>query len=132
MAQNTRRLQMRLNPEYQEEKDAIAIWDAQLAKGVDTRSLVCQALLAFKGKEVKPTGSNRDLVRRLNSIERKIDEQTTLLYEQIINALQSMDLSAYVNNETGRSMQQELGGKLPESAYRQVFETMQSESFDVD
>lgn len=130
--ERTRRIQMRLNPDYDEEREAIAIWDEQMAKGVETRHFIVDAILAFKGKKVQERGTQRDVMRRLNSIERKIDEQTTLLYEQIIRALQSMDLSAYVNVETGRSMQQELGGKLPESAYNQVFETMQGEEFDVD
>jgi hypothetical protein len=131
MAQRTRRIEFRLNPDYDEEKEALEIIEGQIGQGVSSRHFITDAILAFKGKKVQERGTNRDVMRRLNSIERKIDEQTTILYEQIVRALQTMDLSAYVNVETGRSIEQELGGKLPKSAYKQVFETIQSEEFEV-
>jgi hypothetical protein len=132
---NTIHIQFRWNPEYDEpgdEKDALAILQEYIDLGDTPREVFRHALIAFKGKKITKQGTQREVLRALNRIEGKIDQQAIEMNELIVKALQGMDLSQYVNHETHRSIAEELGSRMPESVYNQMFQSIEAEDFDVD
>lgn len=128
-------IQFRWNPEYDEpgdEKDALIILQEYVDQGDTLRDIFKHALIAFKGKKILKQGSQREVLRALTRIEGKIDQQAIEMNELIVKALQGMDLSQYVNHETHRSIAEELGSRMPESVYNQMFQSIEAEDFDVD
>jgi hypothetical protein len=132
---NTIHIQFRWNPEYNEpgdEAEALKVLQEYLDQGDTLRDLFKHALIAFKGKKLPKQGTHREVLRALNRIEDKIDQQAIEMNELIVKALQGMDLSQYVNHETHRSLADELGSRMPESVYNQMFQSIEAEDFDVD
>ena len=132
---NTVHIQFRWNPEYTEdgdEADALAVLQEYIDKDDTPRELFRHALLSFKGKKVPKTGTGRELMRTLTRIEGKIDQNAIETNEMIVRALQGMDLSQYVNADTHRSMAEELGSRMPDSVYNQMFQAIEAEDFNVD
>lgn len=116
--------------EYPHHAEALAILKEKLAEGHKAREIFAYALIDAKGLKVK-SATNRDVLGRLQRIEGKIDEQGQA-YELIIEALRNMDLSAFVHQGTGRTFREELGERVPDSAYHQINQTVSSADFDVD
>lgn len=121
----------RWNPKlYEDHKKAKDIRLKYRAQGHADPDIFAQALIHFDGQKVKG-GTQRDLVTRLERIEGKIDyqaEQNAL----IVEALQNMDLSAFVNPGTGRTFEQELGDRVSQSTYQQIQANVSAADFDVD
>lgn len=115
---------------YPHHADAMAILKEKMAEGHEAREIFAHALIDAKGLKVK-SATNRDVLGRLQRIEGKIDEQAQA-YETIIDAMRNMDLSAFVNQSTGRTFREELGERVPDSAYHQITQTVSSADFDVD
>lgn len=134
-ADKTTRIQFRWNPDYKQEGDeaeALRIRQEYLDGGDTDRDLFKNALLAFYGKKVVKSGNNRDVMRALVRLEEKIDQQSIELNDLIVKALQGIDMSQYTHRDTGRSMAEELGSRVPETVYQQMFQSIESESFEVD
>lgn len=123
-------LQAKFNPDKPDDLSVIEYWFKQRERGVSDKDLITFAINQLDGKNI--TSANQQaMMRKLSRIEDKIDQQSAFLYEQVWNVLQGIDLGSYVHTSTGRSIQQELGDKLPPEAYKQVLETMKGEEFDV-
>lgn len=132
---NTIHIQFRWNTEYTEEGDeaeALKILQDYINQGDTPREVFRHALIAFKGKKIAKQGTQREVLRALNRIEEKIDQQRIEMNEMLAQALQGMDLSQYVHHETHRSMAEELGSRMPESVYNQMFQSIEAEDFDID
>lgn len=128
-------IQFRWNPEYTEEGDeaeALEVLEDYIKQGDTPREVFRHALIAFKGKKLPKHGTQREVLRALNRIEGKIDQQAIEMNELIVKALQGMDLSQFVNHETHRSIADELGSRMPESVYNQMFQSIEAEDFDID
>lgn len=124
------RVQFRWSPElYEEERQAEEIRQHYHDQGIDDRRLFTEALLALEGTKIKERNSQRAVMAKLSRIERKIDDQTEM-NALIVEALQSMDLGAFIDPHTQRSMADELGGRLSGSVYSQMFTTVQGEAFE--
>ncbi len=131
----TTRIQFRWNPDYKAEGDegeALRIRQEYLDSGDSDRDLFKNALIAFRGKKVVKSGNNRDVMRALGRLEEKIDQQSIELNDLIVKALQGIDLSQYMHHSTGRTMAEELGSRVPETVYQQMFQSVESEDFEVD
>lgn len=109
---------------------AMPILVKKRAEGHSDADIFAYAVIHAEGMKI-PTGTNRDLVSRLERIEGKIDEQAAL-NQTIVDALQNMDLSAFVHQGTGRTFREELGDRVPDSAYNQINQSVNSADFDVD
>lgn len=116
--------------EYKHHAQALEILNKKRANGHKDRETFAFAIIHAEGLKI-PTATNRDLLGRLERIEGKIDEQAAL-NQMIVDALQNMDLSAFVNTETGRTFREELGDRVPDSAYNQIHQSVNSADFDVD
>jgi hypothetical protein len=124
-------ISFRWNPKlYEDHQKAKDIRIKYRAQGYSDSDIFSQALIHFDGQKVKG-GTQRELVTRLQRIEGKIDQQA----EQnaaIVDALQNMDLSAFVNPGTGRTFEQELGDRVSQSTYNQIQQNVSAAEFDVD
>lgn len=109
---------------------ALGILNTKRQKGHVDADIFAYAMIHSEGLKI-PTGTNRDLVNRLDRIEGKIDDQAAL-NQMIIDALQNMDLSAFVHQDTGRTFREELGDRVPDSAYHQISQSVNSADFDVE
>jgi len=115
---------------HDDHKKAKEIWLKYRKQGYADPEIFSQAIIHFDGQKIKG-GTQRDLVTRLERIEGKIDQQA----EQnalIVEALQNMDLSAFVNTQTGRTFGEELGERVPQSAYSQIQQSVSAQDFDID
>jgi len=131
MTANTIHLQYKLNPSaYPKEKKAYAIYQEMLAKGHSGRYIHTMALLKLKGVDLTPEENLSGVMEKLRRVEKKLDDQaeTNAL---IVDALQRLDLSQYVSS-SGRSIQEELGGLLPETVHKTIASGIQGKKFNVD
>lgn len=110
---------------------ALPILEKKRLEGHKDPDIFAYALIHAEGMKI-PSGTNRDLVSRLERIEGKIDDQAAMINQMIVDALQNMDLSAFVHTGTGRTFKEELGDLVPDSAYHQINQTVSSADFDVD
>jgi hypothetical protein len=115
---------------YDDHKKAKGIWLKYRGQGYADPEIFAQALIHFDGQKIKG-GTQRDLVTRLERIEGKLDQQAEQ-NAMIVEALANMDLSAFVNTQTGRTFSEELGDRVPQSAYSQIQQTVSAQDFDVE
>lgn len=109
---------------------ALQILEERRAEGHKDREIFAHAIIHAQGLKIK-TASQQDLLERLKRIEGKIDHQAEQ-NAMIVEALQNMDLSAFVNPGTGRTFEQELGDRVSQSTYQQIQANVSAADFDVD
>ncbi len=109
---------------------ALQILEERRAQGHKDRETFAHAIIHGQGLKIK-TASTQDLLARLQRIEGKIDQQAEQ-NAMIVDALQNMDLSAFVNPGTGRTFEQELGERVSQSTYSQIQQNVSSADFDID
>ena len=123
-------ISFRWNPElHAHHGEALAILNEYREKGHKDREIFASALQHFAGQKVK-AGTQKDVLARLERIEGKIDEQAQH-YALIVEALQNMDLSAFVDSN-GRTFSEELGDRVPQTTYQQIQQNVSAADFDVD
>lgn len=106
------------------------VLEEKRAEGHKDREIFAHAIINARGLKIK-TASQQDLLERLKRIEGKIDHQAEQ-NAMIVEALQNMDLSAFVNPGTGRTFEQELGDRVSQATYQQIQANVSAADFDVD
>lgn len=117
----------KLYEDHQRAKDILLKYRTQ---GYTDPEIFSQAIIHFDGQKIKG-GTQRELVTRLQRIEGKIDQQAEQ-NAMIVEALQNMDLSAFINPGTGRTFEQELGDRVSQNTYQQIQANVSAADFDVD
>lgn len=127
------KIQFRLNPNHKEDKEprAIKVRERLLREFSGDRELFTELLLACENNPLSSTVQVAQVSEALNMIYRKIDEHQAQMQHLIVEALQSLDLSQFVNRD-GRSVADELGDKVPDRVYQAMLQNTHAQEFDVD
>lgn len=96
--------------------------------------LLAEALIKFReGKSAIPKrAATADILAKLERIESKIDSSREEMYEAISQAFQNIDPSQYINRDSQRTLEDDLGEAIPEEFYNEMFRGVQGKRFDVD
>lgn len=98
----------------------------------DKRSqAMAEAILAYHGKKLPNRAKTADILQKLERLESQIERSQQELASILLNALQGIDLSAYVRPD-GKTLEQDLGAVIPSEVYEQMFSGVQGKTFEVD
>lgn len=90
-----------------------------------TSEIMAYAIMQLRGLKLpKRTVSNAEIIKRLDTLETRIEQVIT-------NALQGIDLSQYVR-EDGQTMAEELGERLPTTVYNEIMRGVQGKKFEIE